>query len=284
MKTLAELVTEWLDVHHGKTRASYQNTIHKFLSFTSVDAIADIQIRHIREWLDSLQEADTTKVKHLNILKAFFSYVTSLEHPPISRSPIPKQFKLPKPKDTLIERILSPEDVDAMIDITCDSRNKLILKTLYLCGIRVSELCGLRWKDAIANRGGGGQINVYGKGGRTRRVHVPQELWQELMEFKSDALKDSPVFASATLRPLAPSHIDRVVKRAAAAAGLENAENVSPHWFRHSHATHALDEGVPVHLVKSVLGHTSLDTTSKYLHVSPDRSSGEVLVKRWKSK
>ncbi|WP_460202776.1 hypothetical protein [Scytonema sp. NUACC21] len=105
MKTLAELVTEWLDVHHGKTRASYQNTIHKFLSFTCVDAISSIQIRHIREWLDSLQEADTTKVKHLNILKAFFSYVTSLEHPPITRSPIPKQFKLPKPKDTLVEGI-----------------------------------------------------------------------------------------------------------------------------------------------------------------------------------
>ncbi|KAB8317713.1 hypothetical protein SD81_020870 [Tolypothrix campylonemoides VB511288] len=76
-----------------------------------MDAIALIQIRHVREWLDSLQEADTTKkVKHLNILKAFFSYVTSLEKPPISRSPIPKQFKLPKPKDTQVERILAPSD------------------------------------------------------------------------------------------------------------------------------------------------------------------------------
>ncbi|MBE8989916.1 tyrosine-type recombinase/integrase [Nostoc sp. LEGE 12450] len=101
------------------------------------------------------------------------------------------------------------------------------------------------------------------------------------MSLRSEALKDAPVFASATGRPLAPSHIDRVVKRAAAAAELENAMNVSAHWFRHSHATHALDEGVPVHLVQATLGHTSWDTTSKYLHVSPDRSSGEVLVKRW---
>jgi site-specific recombinase XerD len=281
MRTLTELVEEWLDVHHGKTRASYHNTIRKFLTFTCVEAITDIQIRHVRDWLDSLQEADTTKVKHLNILKAFFSYVISLEKPPLNRSPIPKQFKLPKPKDTLVERILTPEDVDAMIAATTDKRNRLILKTLYLTGIRVSELCGLRWKDAIASRGGGGQINVYGKGGRTRRVHVPQELWVELMLLRGEALKDAAVFASATGRPLAPSHIDRVVKRAAAAAELENAMNVSAHWFRHSHATHALDEGVPVHLVQATLGHTSLDTTSKYLHVSPDRSSGEVLVKRW---
>ncbi|MHC5915758.1 MAG: hypothetical protein ACYTXE_33275, partial [Nostoc sp.] len=60
MRTLTELVEEWLDVHHGKTRASYHNTIRKFLTFTCVEAIADIQIRHVRDWLDSLQEADTT--------------------------------------------------------------------------------------------------------------------------------------------------------------------------------------------------------------------------------
>lgn len=146
MRKLTELVEEWLDVHHGKTRASYQNTIRKFLTFTCLEALADIKIRHIRDWLDSLQEADTTKVKHLNILKAFFSYMISLEKPPLNRSPIPKQFKLPKPKDTLVEHILTPEDVDAMIGATTDTRNRLILKTLYLTGIRVSELCGCAGK------------------------------------------------------------------------------------------------------------------------------------------
>jgi integrase/recombinase XerD len=280
MRQLADLVSEWLDLHHGKTRASYQNTIHKFLSFISVGGISDIQTRHVRDWLDSLSEADSTKVKHLSILKAFFAYVISLENPPISRSPIPKQFKLPIPKDTLVERILTPEEVDEMIAVTTDFRNRLILKTLYLTGIRVSELCGLKWKDGTSSRGGGGQINIYGKGGRTRRVHVPQELWVELIQLRNEMRSDSPMFPSATGAALAPSHIDRVVKRAAAAQ-LEKALHVSAHWFRHSHATHALDEGVPVHLVQATLGHTSLDTTSKYLHVRPDRSSGEVLVKRW---
>ncbi len=283
MNTLTELVEHWLEVHHGRTRASYHNTIHKFLNFLTVDQVHDIHSHHVRSWLDSLHEADTTKVKHLNILKAFFSYVLDLEKPPIKRSPIPKQFKLPKPKDTLVERILSREDVDAMINITSDPRNQLILKTLYLTGIRVSELCGLRWRDALASRGGGGLLNVYGKGGKTRRVHIPIEIWLELMASRKEALKDSPVFASSTGRPLAPTHIDRVVKRAAAAAGLENAVYVSSHWFRHSHATHALDEGVPLHLVQATLGHTSLDTTSKYLHISPDRSSGDILAKRWAS-
>lgn len=271
---------QWLDLHHGLTRVTYQNTIKKFTVAVPPN-VQDIQLRHVRDWLDGLKEADTTKVKHLNILKAFFSYCVGLEHPPIKRSPIAKQFKLPTPKDTLVERILSREEVDALIENERDPRNCLILKTLYLTGIRVSELCGLRWRDVIPNRDSG-QISVYGKGGKTRRIRIPVELWQELSAFKRDALKDAPVFASAAGLPLAPSNVDRVVKRAAAAAGLDNADNVSPHWLRHSHATHALDAGEPVHLVQATLGHESLDTTSKYLHISPDKSSGEVLVRRWK--
>lgn len=277
---LSELVEQWLDLHHGKTRVTYQNTISKF-SGAVPSSVTDIHLRHVRDWLDSLAVADTTLVKHLNILKAFFSYVTGLEHPPIKRSPIPKQFKLPTPKDTLVERILSREEVDALLTLERGPRNRLILLTLYLTGIRVAELCGLRWRDVIPNRDSG-QISVYGKGGKTRRIRIPVELWQELSALKGDALKDAPVFASAAGLPLAPSNIDRVVKRAAAAAGLNNADNVSPHWLRHSHATHALDAGVPVHLVQATLGHESLDTTSKYLHISPDKSSGEVLVRQWK--
>lgn len=145
--------------------------------------ITQVQLRHVRDWLESLREAETTKVKHLNILKAFFSYVISLENPPIKRSPIPKQFRLPKPKDTLVERILSREEVDALIENERNPRNRLMLKMMYLTGIRVSELCGLRWRDVIPNRNSG-QITVYGKGGKTRRIRLPVELWQELMDFK----------------------------------------------------------------------------------------------------
>lgn len=280
MTAVAELVEQWLDLHHGLTRISYQNTIRKFTLMAPPD-ITQVQLRHVRDWLESLREAETTKVKHLNILKAFFSYVISLENPPIKRSPIPKQFRLPKPKDTLVERILSREEVDALIENERNPRNRLMLKMMYLTGIRVSELCGLRWRDVIPNRNSG-QITVYGKGGKTRRIRLPVELWQELMDFKGEVRKDAPVFASAAGNCLAPSHVHRVVKRAAATAGLENAQSVSPHWLRHSHATHALDAGVPVHLVQATLGHESLETTSKYLHLSPEKSSGDVLVRQWK--
>ncbi len=68
------------------------------------------------------------------------------------------------------------------------------------------------------------------------------------------------------------SQINRIVSVAKQQAGIDKA--VSPHWFRHAHASHALHRGAPVALVKETLGHASLDTTAAYLHVSPDESSG----------
>jgi integrase/recombinase XerD len=69
--------------------------------------------------------------------------------------------------------------------------------------------------------------------------------------------------------------VERIVAKAAQRAGLEG--KVSPHWLRHSHASHALDHQAPVHLVKETLGHSNLATTGKYLHARPGESSGRYL-------
>ena len=75
--------------------------------------------------------------------------------------------------------------------------------------------------------------------------------------------------------PLSRSQLWRIVRKAARAAGIK--EDVSPHWFRHAHASHALDRGAPAHLVQQTLGHQSLATTSRYAHARPDDSSGQYL-------
>ena len=75
---------------------------------------------------------------------------------------------------------------------------------------------------------------------------------------------------------LRPTAVLRVVQRAARLAGIELA--VSPHWFRHAHASHALDRGAPIHLVQATLGHASITTTGRYLHARPQDSSGRFLA------
>ena len=83
------------------------------------------------------------------------------------------------------------------------------------------------------------------------------------------------VFASERYRdrPINPATAWRWFTASAARAGVK----ASPHWFRHAHASHALDRGAPVHLVATTLGHASLATTSRYAHARPGESSGDFL-------
>jgi site-specific recombinase XerD len=84
------------------------------------------------------------------------------------------------------------------------------------------------------------------------------------------------VFASQRRGHLDPSQVHRVVKAAAARAGLP--AEVSAHWLRHAHASHALGRGAPTHLVQATLGHASVATTGRYLHARPSDSSGRYLA------
>src|ERR1019366_9442187 len=146
-------------------------------------------------------------------------------------------------------------------------------------GMRVSELCGLCWRDLQANSDGG-QVTVLGKGAVTRAVKIPASVWKLVSGLRgANAEPGDPVFCSrkkgngGVLRPLA---VLRVVRQAAARAGIELP--VSPHWFRHAHASHALDRGAPIHLVQTTLGHASITTTGRYLHARPQRQLQPLLA------
>ena len=148
-----------------------------------------------------------------------------------------------------------------------------MLKLLYVSGVRVSELCGLKWCDAMA-RQEGGQITVFGKGGKTRTVLLKPKVWQQLLSHHAaDARRPTPSFRSRKGGgALDVSQVRRIVYAAARRAGLE--QKVSPHWMRHAHASHALDRNAPIHLVQATLGHASVSTTGRYLHARPTESSG----------
>jgi integrase/recombinase XerD len=121
---------------------------------------------------------------------------------------------------------------------------------------------------------------VYGKGDKTRVVVLPGELWSQLLQLRSGAGEDEPVFASRNRDRGGHMHrysVDRIVKAAAKRAGIQG--DVSPHWLRHAHASHALERGAKIHLVQATLGHSSVAVTSRYLHARPEESSGLYLPK-----
>ena len=117
---------------------------------------------------------------------------------------------------------------------------------------------------------------MFGKGGKTRAVLLPRVTWTLLAALRGEAGPDAPMFRSRRGGLLDASQVHRVVKAAAARAGLP--PGVSAHWLRHAHASHALDCGAPVHLVQATLGHASVATTGRYLHASPTDSSAKYLA------
>jgi len=123
-------------------------------------------------------------------------------------------------------------------------RDRVLLHLLYAAGLRVSEACQLRWRNLRTN-GDAGQITVFGKKGRIRSVALPSPIWSELMGLRGSAGADEPVFQSRSGKILDRGRVRTIVRQAAAQAGVRGA--VSPHWLRHTHASHA-DRGAPLYL------------------------------------
>ena len=186
-----------------------------------------------------------------------------------------RPLRLPALRDGLADRILEETDVVKMIALEQMPRNRAILLTLYAGGFRVAELCSLKWRD-LQDRDAAGQITVFGKGGKTRTVLMPQSVWNAVQLLRKDAKDEAPVFRSRKGRHLDESQVWRIVRKAAKRAGIE--KEVSCQWLRHAHASHALDRGAPIHLVQATLGHSSVATTGRYLHARPTESSSSYLL------
>ena len=265
-KPIEIILNMWL---HGKaenTQSSYKRISKKFLAFINKPLI-EIGLDDVQSFLDSLQFSLNTIKTYASIIKSLVSFCHELG---IMQFNVAKPIKAPKPKDCLTERIMSEQEITLMIHNETNQRNKLILKTLYYCGLRASELAGLTWGD-LQDRDGNGQATIYGKGSKTRVVIIPTQLWRELQELRGGSGKADPVFKSRQGKGfMSRATVWNVVKGAAKRIGLENP---SPHWLRHGHASHSLDRGAPIHLVSQSLGHASVATTSRYLHAKPSDCS-----------
>jgi integrase/recombinase XerD len=216
--------------------------------------------------------APATWARSLNVIRSLFRFAQRTGY--VTFNPA-AALRLPVVENVLAARILQEVDVQRIIGLETDTRNRALLRLLYAAGIRVSELAGLTWQDA-APRGDSGQVTVIGKGGKARSVLLSGATWAELVMLRAGADDAAPIFPPKRTggHPGQPA-LWRIVRAAARRAGLDAA--VSPHWLRHVHASHALDRGAPIHLVKETLGHRSIATTGKYLHARPTDSSAMYL-------
>jgi integrase/recombinase XerD len=270
-----QLLNLWLHGRSPHTQRAYGADVARFLVGVR-KPLTQVTLSDLQAFADSLTDlAPASCARALSSVKSFLSFGFRLGLLPVNAG---AALRLPAVKNRLAERILPEETVITMIALEPKPRNKVLLRLLYVAGLRESELCGLTWRDC-QERGDAGQVTVMGKGGKTRTILISPATWRELVVLQDDAGGrggDDPVFRSQKNGHLDASQIRRIVAAAARRAGLD--AKVSPHWLRHAHASHALDRGAPAHLVQETLGHASLATTSRYVHARPSDSSARYLA------
>lgn len=274
--TDARLVEMWLHNRPVSTVKVYLAALADFTRDTEGKPLRTVTLGDLQAHADALAHLKpATQAKRLNAIKSLFSYASKLGY--LSLDPA-RALRLPKQPDALAERILAAETVARIIAMEPDPRHQLLLRLFYVTGGRISEVAAVRWEVCHARDDGNGGVITFhnAKGGKPRTVHVPAPVWTELTRLRPDPAAGF-VFPSTRRddRPINVATAWRWFTAAAARAGVE--VKASPHWFRHAHASHALDRGAPVHLVAATLGHASLATTSRYAHARPGESSGDYL-------
>ena len=270
--TDAQLIELWLHGRSANTQAAYQHDIGKFFSLVG-KPIREVTLRDFQTFADAIEGSVRTKRRVIAAVKSLFSFALKLGY---VRFSVAAAVRAPKAMDTLAERILPEAKIHEMIALTPEGRDRMLLRLLYATGGRVSEICAAKWRHVQAN-GDSGQVTLFGKGGKTHAVVLPASLWADFVAYRADADDDAPVFASRK----GGGHLDRsqvlrIVQQAARRARIRR--KVSPHWFRHAHASHAMDRGAGIHLVCATLAHSSIAITGRYLHAKPTESSAKFLA------
>ncbi len=269
--TDVQLVAMWLHGRSAHTIRAYRRAIAQLDVFTGHKPLRALTLGELQAFADSLAGEASSRGQVLAAVKSLLSFASKLGAVPFNvGAALPK----PKSRDGLADRIIGESAVAKMLALTT-GRDHALVRVLYATGARVSEVVGLRWAHVADATDGGAFVTLYGKGGKTRTTRISPETAAILCELRGDAGAEAFVFPGRS-GALDPSQAWRIVRAAAKRAGLE--QNVSPHFLRHAHGSHALGRGASIALVRDTLGHSSVAVTDRYLHARPGESSGKFLA------
>jgi len=268
MSKLRQRMTEDLRIRNysPRTITTYVGRVAAFAKHLGRSP-ADLDSVHIREYQRYLVEDKRASwaVFNQTVCALRFLYTITLgrteiiEHIPYAR---PQQ-KLPV--------VLSRREVAQLLAATTYFKHRVILMTIYGCGLRLSEVLGLHVTDIDSQRK---VVHVrQGKGRKDRYVNLPATLVPQLQEYWKEYRPNLWLFPGNVLgRPLTASSVQRATSQARLRAGLT--KRVTPHTLRHCFATHLLEAGTDLRTIQMQLGHGSLHTTAIYLHVAVGGADG----------
>lgn len=266
-----QVVQLWLHGRSRHTQRAYRRDYDLLRQFSG-RSLAAIRLADLQAFADSLGAlAPASRARMLASVKSVLAFAHRIGYLPFD---VGSALRVPSVPNKLSARILPESTLVKIIESELSPRNRAMLRLLYVGGLRAQELSSLTWSDVQEREGGEAQISIFGKGGKTRVIVLTPSMWAELAPLRKEG-SNGAVFVSRTGDELTTCQVYRIVRKAAKRVG---ANGVSPHWFRHAHASHALDHGAPIHLVQETLGHSSIATTGRYLHARPNESSGRFLM------
>jgi site-specific recombinase XerD len=234
---------------------NYSSCIDVFLSTIKKDHPKNINEQDIKNFLRSCVKANTQRNYH-SAIKLFYDICLNQK----------QKFKnIPYTKvDKNIPIILSVEEIQKMFNVCENKKHKLMLALLYSCSLRVSELINLKWKDVDRSR-----MVIYilnAKGGKDRQVALNESLIKLMEDYYREYKTQSFIFSGQFGEKYSDRSVGQVIKQLAKKAGIN--KRVYTHLIRHCSASHLLDVGTDIHMIQRILGHSSVKTTSIYLHTS----------------
>jgi site-specific recombinase XerD len=234
-----------------QTIKGYLYSVEKFLDYSKNMGLNENSVKNYIQ--KELKNKEPSSVRRdLFAIKFFFERILN------------QKLNIPNPKkNQTLPEILTIKEIRKMIEVTKNIKHKLIIKLLYGCGLRVSEIVNLKKNDLNFEEE---LIHIkLAKGKKDRFVKIPESLKEDLKNYS--LLNASEIlFISSRGGKLTKDTIQKIVQNSAKKAGIK--KRVYPHLLRHSFATHLLENGTDLRIIQKLLGHSDIKTTQIYTHIS----------------
>lgn len=270
----------WLQVERSmsaNTVEAYCRDIHKLADYleSSCKVLpANVQLEDLQKFVKALSSLEIESASQARIISGIKSFYRFLLIENVIATDPTELLEVPK-KGRKLPDILAREEIEKMIrmiDLSnpLGERNKAIIETLYGCGLRVSELVNLSLNNIYQNEG---FLLMIGKGNKQRMVPLGPVIRDQIVRYRDFVRTKMPVkpesenilFLNRRGGQLTRAMVFEIVKRLAEAAGIK--KTISPHTFRHSFATHLVENGADLRAVQEMLGHSVITTTEIYTHL-----------------
>ena len=277
---------QYLIVEKGLSKNTIYSYLRDLIAFSNfigeeyeINQIENINKEHIHLYLKELSKTNCTNSISRKLVSLRMLYIFLVKEN-IVKENLMSSFTLPK-RDKKLPIVLSQEEMIEILDgiIVCDaisSRNRCMVELLYATGMRISELLNLTLKDLNIKMG---FIKVIGKGNKERMIpigsYVGEILEQYINDYRAEfnIKNDSLLFFNKHGQRLSREEFYSILQTIVNSTSIT--KKVSPHTFRHTFATHLLENGADLRSIQELLGHSDISTTTIYTHISNQKIRSE---------